>query len=112
MGFEGELLNFMACYNVLSISFFILLCLAVNSYLLYPVIITVISYLKKEKTILDVSDQSLSILISAYNEEKSIEARLRNISEQDYDFSKVEVIVGSDCSDDKTNEILERLEKS
>ena len=101
----------MACYNVLSISFFILLCLAVNSYLLYPVIITVISYLKKEKTILDVSDQSLSILISAYNEEKSIEARLRNISEQDYDFSKVEVIVGSDCSDDKTNEILERLEK-
>lgn len=69
-----------------------------------------ISYLKG-KPIPDVTSPSLpsvSILISAYNEEKVIEERIENIKNLNYDFSKVELIIGSDCSSDKTEEILSR----
>ena len=49
---------------------------------------------------------SISIIISAYNEEKVIAQRINNIKNLDYDFNKLELIIGSDCSSDKTNEIL------
>jgi len=68
----------------------------------------------KGRPIPDVTSQSLpsiSILISAYNEEKVIEDRIENIKNLNYDFSKVELIIGSDCSADGTEEILSRLSK-
>jgi len=49
----------------------------------------------------------ISILIAAYNEEKVIAQRIKNIAEMDYDFSKVELFIGSDCSSDRTNSILQ-----
>jgi poly-beta-1,6-N-acetyl-D-glucosamine synthase len=51
----------------------------------------------------------ISILISAYNEEKVIAQRIENIKNLNYDFSKVELIIGSDCSTDKTNTILSQI---
>jgi cellulose synthase/poly-beta-1,6-N-acetylglucosamine synthase-like glycosyltransferase len=53
----------------------------------------------------------VSILISAYNEEKVIRHRVENIAAQDYDLTKVEVIIGSDNSSDATNDILSKLAK-
>jgi cellulose synthase/poly-beta-1,6-N-acetylglucosamine synthase-like glycosyltransferase len=50
-------------------------------------------------------------LISAYNEEKVIENRIKNLLSQNYDKNLIEIIVGSDCSNDNTNEILKRLAK-
>ena len=58
-----------------------------------------------------ISLPTVSILISAFNEEKVISDRLiENIKNLDYDFSKVDLIIGSDCSTDGTNNIL--IEKS
>ncbi len=53
----------------------------------------------------------VSIIISAYNEEKVIKDRIENIAIQNYDFKKLELIIGSDCSSDNTNEILLSLSK-
>jgi len=64
------------------------------------------------KPVLNESSQSLlsvSILISAYNEEKVIADRIENIKKLNYDFSKLELIIGSDCSTDKTDEILSQI---
>ncbi len=43
---------------------------------------------------------SVSIIISAYNEENNIRARVQNLLEQDYDLAKIEILIGSDCSSD------------
>jgi cellulose synthase/poly-beta-1,6-N-acetylglucosamine synthase-like glycosyltransferase len=51
----------------------------------------------------------VSIIISAYNEERVIISRIENIAIQNYDFNRLEVIIGSDCSSDNTNEILYSL---
>jgi poly-beta-1,6-N-acetyl-D-glucosamine synthase len=53
----------------------------------------------------------VSIIISAFNEEKVIQSRIENIAIQNYDFSRLELIIGSDCSIDNTNELLASLSK-
>lgn len=56
-------------------------------------------------------EPTVSILIAARNEEKVIDQRIENIASQHYDFSKLEVLVGSDSSTDFTNQILEEKQK-
>ncbi len=98
---------------ILQIIFWGLIFLAVHSYLIYPVVIFISSLICKNKIIKNSKTEfnlpSVSILISAFNEEKVIEERIKNISDLNYDFNKIEVLVGSDGSNDKTNEILESL---
>ena len=89
--------------------FLFLIFLLINSYLLYPVVLKIISlFLRKLKYSIS-EEPSVSIVISAYNEEKVIEKRITNIATLEYDFNKIEVIVGSDNSSDRTNEILLKL---
>lgn len=95
--------------EILVLFFILLTFLMLNSYLFYPIIILILS--KFRQICLDYNTFSpyISVLISAYNEEKVIEKRIRNILEQDYDLNKVEILVGSDNSTDRTNEILQKL---
>src|ERR1043165_6528988 len=48
---------------------------------------------------------AVSILISAYNEEHAIRARIENLLKLDYPKDRVEIIIGSDGSGDRTAEI-------
>jgi len=48
----------------------------------------------------------ISILVPAYNEELTIAAKIENCLSLDYPADKLEVMVGSDCSDDRTVEIV------
>lgn len=93
------------------IIFFIIIFILIHSYLLYPIIIRIVSYFYKEVKLTNISYPSISILISAYNEEKVINERIQNIASLNYNFNDIEVLVGSDCSSDTTNEILLKLEK-
>lgn len=61
---------------------------------------------------LGIYEPSISIIISAYNEEIVIENRIKNISQQNYNFAKIEVLIGSDASTDSTNMLLTRLEQN
>ena len=49
---------------------------------------------------------SVSLIIAAYNEEKRLPDKIINIRELEYPKTKLEVIIVSDGSDDRTNEIL------
>ena len=51
---------------------------------------------------------SVTFIIAAHNEERSIEGKLRNVLGLDYPRDKLEVIVGSDASSDETDEIVRR----
>jgi cellulose synthase/poly-beta-1,6-N-acetylglucosamine synthase-like glycosyltransferase len=87
--------------------FWIIIYLLIHTYLVYPLSLVLISVFKGKLPQHKIEHSpSVSILISAFNEEKVIAKRIENISKLQYDFSKVEVLVGSDNSTDGTNEIL------
>ena len=52
---------------------------------------------------------SVSLIVTAWNEEDVIERRLRNLLELDYPRELLEIVVASDASTDRTDEIVERL---
>jgi cellulose synthase/poly-beta-1,6-N-acetylglucosamine synthase-like glycosyltransferase len=87
--------------------FWLTIALLIHTYINYPLTLWIITLFKSEAIKVKPSSlPSVSILISAYNEEKVIDDRIENIKNLDYDFSKVELIIGSDCSSDETNKIL------
>lgn len=87
--------------------FWLTILLLVHAYILYPVSLWIFNWFKRKPEVVELlSYPSISIIISAYNEEKVIAERIDNIRNLNYDFNKLELIIGSDCSTDKTNEIL------
>src|SRR5215813_5194181 len=48
----------------------------------------------------------VSVIIAAYNEERDIAAKLKNTLALDYPRERMEIIVASDCSTDRTDEIV------
>jgi cellulose synthase/poly-beta-1,6-N-acetylglucosamine synthase-like glycosyltransferase len=50
---------------------------------------------------------TVSIIIAAYNEEKNIAAKIENTLQLDYPKEKLDIIVFSDASSDRTDEIVE-----
>jgi cellulose synthase/poly-beta-1,6-N-acetylglucosamine synthase-like glycosyltransferase len=52
---------------------------------------------------------SVSVLVSVYNEEKHIVERIENLLAQDYPADKMEILIGSDGSDDRTNELAQKF---
>src|SRR6056297_856023 len=90
------------------IIFWTTLFLILHSYLLYPWILQVLSARKKENDLL-YSDEALpavSIIMSVYNEEKVIAEKLDSMLDAVYSPEKITILVGSDASSDRTNEIL------
>lgn len=88
------------------ILFYIILLLLLNSFLFYPIIIHFFFGMKKKNFVKENYEPAVTFLIAAYNEEKVIGNRIENIASSNYDFEKIEVLIGSDNSTDKTNEIL------
>jgi cellulose synthase/poly-beta-1,6-N-acetylglucosamine synthase-like glycosyltransferase len=52
---------------------------------------------------------SISVIVPAHNEELGIEAKLKNLLALDYPREQVEILVGSDGSSDRTQEIVGRF---
>jgi cellulose synthase/poly-beta-1,6-N-acetylglucosamine synthase-like glycosyltransferase len=50
----------------------------------------------------------LSVIVAAHNEESSIEAKIRNVLASDYPRERLEILIGSDGSSDRTEEIVRR----
>lgn len=100
-------------FNLLNeIFFWVLIFLPLHSYIFYPLMIWFISLFYKRNELPSKFELPyVSIIISAFNEERVILNRIENIAIQNYDFNKLELIIGSDCSSDGTNEILFSLLK-
>lgn len=54
---------------------------------------------------------AITVVFSVYNEEKVIKQKLESILNSDYPKDKLHVLIGSDNSTDKTNEIIEEYIK-
>ncbi|MBT3301685.1 MAG: glycosyltransferase [Bacteroidetes bacterium] len=85
-----------------------------QSYLFYPWIIAFLARNKKQNDLVfqpnDMELPSVSILLAAYNEELVIEEKIRKTFESNYPIDKIEFLIGSDASTDKTNEIIKSFE--
>ena len=101
--------------------FWISASLILYSYFLYPCILFALysisqirrdwQYLsgRRDRRIYTLQNEelpSVSLVIAAYNEERRLPDRIINIRDLEYPKNKLEVIIVSDGSDDRSNEIL------
>lgn len=74
----------------------------------YPLSLVFINKLVKKENVKDYTyEPTVCIMVVAHNEEKVIEEKLRNLINVDYPSEKLEILVASDFSTDRTNEIVE-----
>ena len=89
--------------------FFILsILLIIHAYFGYPLSLCVVSLFKKRNIIKSVNSNlyNVTIIIAAYNADKLIKDKIDNILNIDYPKNMLQVIVASDGSTDKTNDIV------
>src|SRR5438046_7799051 len=75
------------------------------TYVGYPLLIAFVSTLQPRRVKRADYAPSVTMIITAYNEEAALAAKLENSLALDYPSGLFEVIVASDCSTDNTDEI-------
>lgn len=94
--------------------FWISFCMLMYTYLGYPIILIIIVFInkaisgKKQLTASETS-KTVSLIVTAYNEEKIIEGKIRNSLELDYPSFLLKIIFITDGSDDDTPAIIQRF---
>lgn len=78
------------------------------TYVGYPLLLVAASLLRPRAVRRDENFPKpyVSVIITAYNEERDLARKLENTLAIDYPKDKLEIIVASDCSDDRTDEIV------
>jgi glycosyltransferase involved in cell wall biosynthesis len=76
----------------------------------YPLLLLGFSWLASHPVNRRAIVPPVSFIIAAYNEEKRIEEKIRNTRALDYPKDKLEIIVASDGSSDRTDEIVRSFE--
>jgi cellulose synthase/poly-beta-1,6-N-acetylglucosamine synthase-like glycosyltransferase len=76
------------------------------AYVGYPILLILLSWIRPKPVKSGDWTPSVSVIIAAYNEERHIAAKLENTLALDYPESRLEIIVTSDCSTDRTDEIV------
>ncbi|MGH2110167.1 glycosyltransferase [Aerococcus urinaeequi] len=80
----------------------------------YPISILLLDKIIKPKRNkkVDEFEPTVTVMVVAHNEEKVIENKLYNLLEIDYPQDKIQFMVASDNSTDKTNEIIEKFNQN
>ena len=89
------------------IIFWISAAALIYTYVGYPALIALISTLRPSRVRRSDFTPPLTIIITAYNEERALAGKLANTLALDYPRDQIEIIVASDCSSDRTDEIAQ-----
>ncbi len=87
--------------------FLISLFLIIYAYGGYPLSLLIVSIWKRRETKGETFHPSTTLIITVYNEEKRIREKIENTLAIKYPSEKLQIIVASDGSSDRTNEIVE-----
>src|SRR4030095_1311996 len=79
--------------------------LIVYTYIGYPLVVFLLSAIFPRPVRTDDFTPKVSVIIAAHNEEQNLASKIENTLALDYPQGKLEVIVASDCSTDRTEEI-------
>ena len=77
------------------------------TYVGYPLLVALVSMVRPRTRRLGAFEPTVSVIITAYNEECDLAAKLENTLALDYPRELLEIIVASDCSTDRTDEIAQ-----
>ena len=93
--------------------FWLSLILIFHTFIGYPISLVILNRIipKDEVNIREDYRPTVSIIIPAYNEEVVISSKLKNLINLSYSRGKVEIIIASDNSTDKTNDIVNNFIK-
>ena len=96
----------------LQILLWICIALVFHTYVAYPILLKLFN--RNLKFYDETSDYmpKVSIVMSLFNEEDVIAEKLETIINSDYPKEKIQIIVGSDNSTDRTNEIVDEFAKN
>ena len=76
----------------------------------YPLAAGTLARVRERRVAKDPSaEPSVSVIVAAYNEEPVIQRRLENLLALDYPADRLEIVVASDASSDRTNELVEAV---
>jgi glycosyltransferase involved in cell wall biosynthesis len=75
----------------------------------YPVAAAALARLRGRPVRRDDSTPSVSLIVAAHNEDSVIERRLENLLALDYPADQLEIVVASDESTDRTDELVEAV---
>ena len=76
----------------------------------YPLAAGALARVRERRVARDTSwEPSVSVIVAAHNEDSVIERRLENLLALDYPSDRLEVVVASDASTDRTNELVEAV---
>ena len=75
----------------------------------YPLLVFMVSRLRPRAIRVAKFSPSVSVIITAYNEERDLAAKLENTLALDYPRELMEIIVASDASSDRTDEIARQF---
>jgi glycosyltransferase involved in cell wall biosynthesis len=78
----------------------------------YPAAVAVAARLRPKRVRKEQITPSVTLIVPAYNEEAVIRRRLENLLELDYPAEALEIVVTSDASDDRTDEIVGEIAAS
>jgi len=86
------------------VAFWLSLFLLLIPYVVYPIVVWILGRLRPRWTASASITPSVSVIISAHNEQVAIERKLRNTTQLDYVEGGVEIILADDASTDATVE--------
>jgi cellulose synthase/poly-beta-1,6-N-acetylglucosamine synthase-like glycosyltransferase len=88
------------------IIFWVAVVAVAYTYAGYPLLLILISKFGSKPVLRGDSLPSVTVIIAAYNEERDLATKLENTLALHYPKSKLEILVTSDCSTDRTDEIV------
>ena len=78
----------------------------IYTYVGYPLLLLALSSIRTKPIAKGMCRPSVTVIITAYNEERDLRAKIENTLSLLYDATLLDVIVASDCSTDRTDEIV------
>ena len=79
------------------------------THLLYPLGAVALARVRTRRVGKEPIEPAVAVIVAAYNEEAVIERRLENLLSLDYPADRLELVVTSDASTDRTHELVERV---
>lgn len=101
-------------FETILLLMFVVSCIGlVHTYFLYPISLHMWSVFSRDTEVSRAKDEpSVALIIAAYNEEDVIAQKIENSLQLEYPDDKLNIIVFSDASDDRTDEIVKSYEEN
>ena len=90
-------------YQVMEAAFWVSVLMMFYTYVGYPMFVYVVARIIPKATAAGPFEPSVTVLITAYNEERDIKEKIENTLLLEYPSDKLEVVVASDGSTDATD---------